>query len=132
MRMRAPNRDRHRAISNNPADTNKNQCGLAVTKSLGVDGNVRFIHTWSDILRAIRTAHLARSRRSRLPKRCSVGQARKRLARLAADERPSHFVVGVECHVLLLGGDGRTIVDTDPRKRDRRQVQELVAVWASR
>ena len=32
----------------------------------------------------------------------------------------------VPCHVLLLDGNGKTIVDTDDRKADRRKVQ---GVW---
>jgi len=55
----------------------------------------------------------------------SVAKIRPLLRKLndAADAR---YLVLVECHVLLLDGNGKTIVDTDDRKVDRRKVQ---GVW---
>jgi hypothetical protein len=34
----------------------------------------------------------------------------------------------VDGHVLVIGRDGQTLVDTDPRKNDRRKLKGLVAV----
>ena len=36
------------------------------------------------------------------------------------------YIVQVEKHVLLLNAEGITVIDTDPRKRDRRKVR---GVW---
>ena len=65
----------------------------------------------------------ARSRKSRLPKAATIGQARKTISKLGEDA--VYFVVvrgNGYCHAMLLNGCGETLVDTDPRARDRRKV----------
>jgi hypothetical protein len=37
--------------------------------------------------------------------------------------------VVVRGHVLLLARDGRTLIDTDPRKRDRRAIRKVYAIF---
>lgn len=74
-----------------------------------------------------------RSRFSKLPKtkgkwRCTVGQARKAIAKFSGDP-DARFYVSVwgdnYGHAMILDGLGRTLVDTDPRERDRRKVRRL-------
>jgi hypothetical protein len=55
----------------------------------------------------------------------SVSKIRPLLRKLN-DAPDARYLVLVERHVLLLDRDGATIVDTDPRKVDRRKVQ---GVW---
>jgi hypothetical protein len=72
----------------------------------------------------------ARSRLSRLPKNCSVGQARARiLAQSWGDPAGTRYMIRVNGHALLLDHLGQTIVDTAPRKRDRRKILDIRAVF---
>jgi hypothetical protein len=119
----------HREFGNGKAKT---ICVTAVLTALGVPIN-SFHYTWNgkrncwdSVLR--RHGYAVRSRRSKLPKRCSVGQARTRIANLD-DPAGTLYIIKVEGHILLLDSDGKTVVDTAPRKRDRRQVIELKAIF---
>ena len=53
----------------------------------------------------------------------------KEIAEIAADE-PNiiAFVARVKGHVIVVGRDGQTLVDTDDRKNDRRKLVGLLAV----
>lgn len=119
-------RDGFKARSNNKVNQNKNICGLAVATAFGVDKNVHYLHTMNDIVRAVRTKFVVRSRLSRF-KGKTVGGIRKDLEKKCVGA--SHFIVGVKGHVLLLDHLGNTIVDTAPRKKDKRKVTELYAVY---
>ena len=118
----ATHRPTARGRSNNPSNTNKNICALAVAKTLGVADKVRYLHVIDDVLRAARHRFSVRSRKSALKGR-TVGAIRKR----CADQGACGFIVYVPGHVLLLDAWGNTWVDTDPRKNDRRPV---LGVWA--
>ena len=112
------------------ADREATPCASAVLTALGVSG-FRWTwngknNTWVDVLR--RNGFAVRSRRSRLPRSCSVGKARERLAGMDDGPRTVYAVV-VPSHVLLLSRDGRTLIDTAPRKRDRRQVCKVYAIF---
>ena len=120
-------RERFRATSNNRANTNKNTCVLAVATALGVSNNVHYLHTMEDIVRATRTRYTSRSRLSKLNKNKSIGNARKKMAQIS-DTNTIGFLIGIEGHVLLADANGQTIVDTAPRKRDRRKVTELFII----
>jgi len=67
-----------------------------------------------------------RSRRSQFPRKCTVGQLRAGLAKLNEN---CVYYVSVPHHAMLLDGQGNTIVDTAPRKRDRRRVVKVRAVY---
>lgn len=122
-------RDFYRNRSNNAKNTNKNVCVLAVASVLRVDSTVHYLHTWEDLLRATRNSFTVRSRFSQV-KGKSIGAARAKMAAIAAkeDQQVLGFLVGIEGHVLFCDAEGRTVVDTDPRKRDRRKVTELAVV----
>ena len=54
-----------------------------------------------------------------------MGQIRSKLNKLN-DSPDSFYLIALDRHVLLLDSKGETVVDTDPRKFDRRRV---VGVW---
>lgn len=126
-------RDRYRSGSNNPANLNKNICLLRIAEGFGVADQVRYLHTIDDLVRALRAQknlfgrarYLVRSRKSRLAKGSTVGRARTKCQDIGA----AFYVVRVDGHALLLGCDGRTLVDTDPRKRDRRKITHFYGVY---
>jgi hypothetical protein len=109
-------RDTAKADSNNEENANQNICAQAVARALGnSDQAVRYLHNIDDIVRA----------------------ARKTIQKLAAKEnqkpifcaaQPVAYIVRVEGHALLMDNDGNTIVDTDPRKADRRKITHFYAV----
>ena len=71
----------------------------------------------------------ARSRKSSVSK--SIGQARKDIAKLKEDAYYFVVVRGTTyCHAMLLDNKGRTIVDTDPKTRDKRTIHSIHAVTA--
>lgn len=71
----------------------------------------------------------ARSRKSKMPKSLTIGACRKAIKKL--DENTIYFVIvsgSGYCHAMLLGGQGQTLVDTDPRKADKRKIYSIHAV----
>lgn len=116
----------------------KNVCISYVTNHLGVTDAVTYLHTSDDVVRAIRSKYICRSRLSSVRKkgkygiykRMTVGKARKTLAKVAAKES-NHvlgFYVSVAGHGLFLDADGQTIVDTAPSKRDKRTIYDCYIV----
>lgn len=125
-------RDIQRAKSNNPRNRNKNVCGLAVAAALGVQDKTRYLHTWGDLQRAIRTTWSFRSVKSALrvtPNETSVGAMRKAIRNHNPEGTLVSYVVMVEGHVIMLNSDGSTAVDTAPRKRDCRKVKAVYGVY---
>ena len=108
----------------------KTVCTSAVLAHFGIaPSEYHYSGSWGDVERILRRKGFAvRSRLSRFPKRCTVGQARARIAKIS--EPGQMFYVGVPGHAMLLDGAGRTVVDTAPRKRDRRQVHRVCAVFS--
>jgi hypothetical protein len=71
----------------------------------------------------------ARSRKSFMPKGATIGACRSAIAKL--NEDAVYFIVvhgNGYCHAMLLNSDGKTLVDTDPRKRDKRKVHSIHAI----
>ena len=107
-------------------------CATATLNFFGVSGvtwNERTKkNVWEGTLR--RAGYAVRSRASKLGKRTStVGAARQKIADIAQSEPEIvAFVARVDGHVLVIGRDGQTLVDTDPRKNDRRKLRGLWAV----
>ena len=125
-------RQHYRNKSNNSVNSNKNICGLAVAKALGVEGTTRYLHTKTDIVRAIRTKFKVRSRLSNVKDK-TVGASRKKLVDIAnkmgEDNLVWGFLIMVEGHVLLLDADANTFVDTDPRQRDKRKIKACYVIY---
>ena len=107
-------------------------CASAVMEYFGVYGTTYNKRTkqnvWMNTLR--RNGYSVRSRRSKLHRDASVGGSRNKL-RIIAEAEPQirAFIIKAKGHVLLLDREGETIIDTAPRKRDRRKVVGLHAVW---
>jgi hypothetical protein len=107
--------------SNNRINPNQNVCAHYVAKALGVDGMVRYLHWYSDVLRAIRKKFDVRSVKSKM--KATVGASRAVMVKLAEiDDTIIGFVVQVDGHVLLINNKGKTKVDTAPRVSDRRKI----------
>ncbi len=74
-----------------------------------------------------------RSRNSAFKKCTTVGTLRSAIIKYKGDPAPVKYMVRVRCsgttHAILLDSDGTTLVDTAPRKRDRRQVLDVRAVF---
>lgn len=114
-------REDRRRQSNNPENANQNICTQRVCDALGVSSVVRYLHTVGDVKRAAGTKYSVRSVKSKA-KGSTVGAIRKNLSKIGAKA----YLIHVQGHVLLLSRDGLTIVDTDPRIRDKRKV---LGVW---
>tara|TARA_R110000751_G_scaffold303164_1_gene417642 strand:+ start:453 stop:896 length:444 start_codon:yes stop_codon:yes gene_type:complete len=113
----------YRKGSNNENNTNQNVCTQAVAKWAGVENSVRYLHTNADLKRALRSRFSVRSIKSALGKAQTVGAARKVIAKLFADRDDlAAIYISVPGHAMLVGRDGQTIIDTDPRTRDRRRI----------
>ena len=110
----------------------KTPCATAALAYFGVSGTTWNARTksnvWPDTLR--RAGFAVRSRLSKLNKaETTVGASRAKLAKIAQEESDViAFVVRVKGHVLVLDTNGQTVVDTDPRKRDKRAIWGLYAI----
>ena len=123
--MTTINRSTARETSNNASNANKNVCALMVATALNVQNEVRYLHVIGDLKRAISSKYSLRSVRS-MVKSATVGGARKHLD---GQSGATAYLVWVDGHVLLLGADGATIVDTAPRQRDRRSIKGIWGVY---
>ena len=124
--MTTINRSSARETSNNTANANKNVCALMVATALNVQDEVRYLHVIGDLKRAISSKYSLRSVKS-MVKSATVGGARKNLD---GQNGAIAYMVWVDGHVLLLGADGATIVDTAPRQRDRRSIKGIWGVYS--
>lgn len=122
--MNRTTRQALKASSNNPVNPNQNVCALMVARSLRVENEVRYLHTLDDLHRAARTRFSVRSVKSAV-KADTVGAARRNMPQIGA----LGFIVYVEGHVLLLDAQGQTLVDTDPRKRDKRRILKVHGLY---
>lgn len=131
--MRYSARKKQIAESNNAQNRNKNVCALAVAKILGVDGATKYLHTWSDLSRAIRWMWSFRSVKSAVGMRKgdTVGKLRAKLAKnYGKDPKLYLYVAMTPEHVIVLGPKGETLIDTAPKKRDVRPVLKVYGVYA--
>lgn len=110
----------------------KTPCASAALAYFGVTGTTWNERTkrnvWPETLR--RAGYSVRSRKSKLSKsESTVGAARAKIAAVAAAEPEIRaFIVRVSGHVLVIDREGNTVVDTDPRKADRRQIVGIFAI----
>ena len=121
-----------RNTSNNASNPNKNVCALAVAKMLCCDKQTRYLHNWGDLQRAIRSLWSMRSVKSyvKATPDSTVGSLRKAMNDYAAKEQHLiAYVIRVEGHVLMIDRNGKTLVDTAPRKRDKRKVLDITGVY---
>lgn len=131
----ATNRTLERENSNNEMDANKNICALAVAEYLNVEKAVRYLHTITDLVRAARKSYTVRSRMSKV-KGKSIGAARKTFATISEKENSAHpfggkvagYIIRVKGHAVFVDSNGNTLVDTAPRKADRRKITHCYMV----
>lgn len=76
--------------------------------------------------------YAVRSRFSKLPKNPTIGKARKVIQNLN-DSSNTRYLITLQgsgyCHCVVLDKTGKTIVDTSPRKRDKRKIISIKAVY---
>ena len=106
-------------------------CASSVLDFFGVRGvtwNDRTkTNVWDNTLR--RAGFSVRSRTSKMGKNPTVGGSREKIRKIAENEPDIvAFVARIQGHVLIIDRNGDTIVDTAPRKRDRRKLLKLVAI----
>jgi hypothetical protein len=118
--------------SNNEQNPNKNVCVLAVAKMLLCDQQTRYLHNWYDLQRAVRSLWSMRSVKSYVNAKpdSTVGSLRNAMHEYATKEQHLvAYVIRVEGHVLMIDRNGKTLVDTAPRKRDRRKVLDITGIY---
>ncbi len=114
----------------------KTVCVTACLTALGVPfDSFHYTGTTADsrresILR--KHGYAVRSRFSKLPKNPTIGKTRKVINKLN-DPKHTFYMVIVQgsgyCHCILLNDKGETVVDTDPRTKDKRRVVKIHAVF---
>jgi len=118
-----------RKTSNNPDNTNQNVCAQAAADFFGCATAVRYLHTYQDCQRAIGKRFSVRSAKS-FAKSRTVGGARANLSAYAATTGAIAFLIYVKGHVLIMNTKGETVVDTAPRKADRRAIVHVHAIYS--
>jgi hypothetical protein len=108
----------------------KTVCTSTVLGHLGISpGSYRYSGEEDQILAILRRhGYAVRSRMSRLEDSPSVGRSRTKIQRMR-DPLGTMYLVIVKGHALLLNQEGRTVVDTDPRLRDSREILSIYAVF---
>lgn len=106
----------------------KTICTSAVLAAFGIDESTyHYASCREDVVRVLRShGWSARSRKSRLPKACTIGRLRTWLRKHG--ELGTRYYASVPGHAMLLDSSGATVVDTDPRTRDRRRVLGIAQV----
>lgn len=110
-------------------------CVSACLSYLGITPD-QYKFTWSQrtgngaalsIMR--RFGYSVRSRKSVFKKAATVGALRKLIENHKDEVENVVYYIHVEEHVLLLNSLGETIVDTDPRLKDKRKVKAIEAIF---
>jgi hypothetical protein len=114
----------------------KNVCTSAVLAHFDIDPSEYHYAEDADTVKSVlrRKGYSVRSRASavRLKRgRTTIGALRKAIAKIDGDERTRYYV-GIVGHAMVLNGKGQTVVDTAPRKRDRRTVCHISIVEGER
>ena len=117
-----------KADSNNTDNANQNICAQAVAKAFDVAGEVRYLHTYEDVKRAIGKRYSVRSRLSKVKKGSSVGASRAAILKMIQTEGAIGAVIYIKGHVISFDSSGN-VTDTDPRQRDRRAIKQLHLVF---
>lgn len=109
----------------------KTICTSAVLAFFGIGAaHYHYCQNRKDMERILRRKGWSvRSRLSKVGKGCTVGKARERIAKLGEG---GHYYVSVPGHAMLLDSKGQTVVDTAPRKRDRRKVLAITKISRTR
>ena len=110
-------------------------CVSACLSYLGILPN-EYKYTWSkrtrnNVVSGImrRFGYCVRSRKSAFKKCSTMGKLKKSIAKYNDVQDNVLYYVHVTGHVLLLDKNGKVLVDTSPRKNDRRKVWDVKAVF---
>jgi hypothetical protein len=111
----------------------KTVCATTVLCALGISiekfhstSTKKNIDNYESVIR--RHGFALRSRKSKIKSTSSVGSIRTKLNQFG-DPQNTVYLVRLKNHVLLLDSNGKTIVDTDPRVKDKRKICKLHAIW---
>lgn len=109
----------------------KTICTSAVLAYFGISpDSYHYCQNRTDMERILRrNGYSVRSRLSKIGKGCTIGKAREKIANLCEG---GYYYVSVAGHAMLLGCCGETVVDTAPRKRDRRKVLAITRIGKSK
>jgi len=115
-----------------PSGRKKTICTSAVLASFGIRHSEYHYSENAGTVKSVlrRKGYSVRSRKSALrvnTRKTTVGQLRKALRKVDGDEE-SRYYVGVVGHAMVLNGAGATVVDTAPRKVDRRRIVHVSIV----
>lgn len=112
----------------------KTICTSSVLSFFGIDpGEYHYSDHSRDVKNILRRkGYSVRSRASALglSKGLTVGELRKKLKAYDGCESNAYYL-GVKGHAMVIAGNGVTLVDTAPRKRDRRQVVHIQLITKS-
>jgi hypothetical protein len=109
----------------------KTICTSAVLSSFGIHHSefhyAENATTVKNVLR--RKGFSVRSRKSALKvnAQTTIGQLRVAIQKIDGSTK-NRYYVGVVGHAMVLNGEGKTIIDTAPRKKDRRKVVHVSIV----
>lgn len=108
----------------------KTVCTSAVLAAFGIDiSNYHYSDSRYDVCRILRrNGWSVRSRKSSIPRNASMGKLRAWLFKNGEYELGARYYVGVPGHAILLSAAGETIVDTSPRRNDRRRIKHIFRV----
>ena len=112
----------------------KNVCTSAVLVACGIDeSSFKYAQHRDDVKNVMRRNGLSvRSRMSSLPKTARTMAGLKRWLAAGNGEEGALYYVGTDAHALLLDNRGTIVVDTAPRKSDRRKIRHISAVFGTR
>lgn len=107
----------------------KTVCASSVLAHFGIyPDTYKYAEKVDDVKRILRDrGYSVRSRKSKIvtKKANTLGSIRSRIKDL---NEPGEYFVRVKGHGMVLDGSGKTIVDTAPRKRDRRKVTHVYKI----
>jgi len=107
----------------------KTVCASSVLAHFGIyPDTYNYAENVGDVNRILRDrGYSVRSRKSKIvtKKANTLGGIRNRIKDLG---EPGKYFIRVIGHAMVLDGEGKTIVDTDPRKRDRRKVTHVYKI----
>jgi hypothetical protein len=123
----------HRTDASGNYGSSKTVCVTAALTAIGIPvgafhstSTKRNVNAYEGVV--MRNGYCLRSRKSSMPRNATVGGCRAAIRKLN-DPAGTLYLVRIHAHVLLLDANGNTVVDTAPRKNDRRPVMRIHAVW---
>lgn len=120
------------ANSNNTCDPNKNLCTLEVARGFAVENTVKYLHTYEDLLKAMRKKWKLKSSKTLLKfttGKTSTTELRKLIVK-NGDPDALAYVVYVKGHIMAMNKVGVDYVDTSPKETKDKHVQKVWAVYS--